>query len=108
MPTATFVTFPFSLTRFQYTPEEDTMCFDAENRRATSYATGAGETPIGHFANEYTFFLWFDESGEKLTRIDEFVDSGYTTQFFERLLGVVAQGDKSEVVREWKKKYGIA
>lgn len=91
----------------QYVPDEDTMCYDVENRRATFYAKGDGETPIGHFSNEFAFFLWFNEAGDKLIRVDEFVDSGNTAKFFDKFREVVAEGDKSEQVREFKKKFGI-
>ncbi|KAF2169292.1 hypothetical protein M409DRAFT_20518 [Zasmidium cellare ATCC 36951] len=97
----------WAMKEFKYTPDRDTLTYDVENRRSAFYATGAGETPIGHFTNEYSFFLSFDESGKKLTRIDEFVDSGHTSKFFDEFRRVAAEGDKSEQVREFKKKYNI-
>lgn len=46
-----------------------------EERRAVCWSEMTATSPVGPFNNEYTWFFWFDESGEKITKIVEFFDS---------------------------------
>ena len=48
---------------------------DPEERRSVVRASVDATTAVGPFKNEYVFFFDFDESGEKITKITEFVDS---------------------------------
>ena len=59
---------------------------DPEHRQLVCYASGVGESPVAPYVNEYVFFLNFDETGEKITRIEEFVDSGFARDFLAKAL----------------------
>ena len=48
-------------------------------------ATSIAETPIGQYANEYVILLSFNADGEKVSKVEEFVDSASTKEFFGRL-----------------------
>lgn len=37
------------------------------------------------YRNEYAFFLAFSEDGEKVERVEEFLDSKFSTEFFEKM-----------------------
>jgi ketosteroid isomerase-like protein len=59
--------------------------YDVEGRKCAFYATSWAKSPVGPYANEYTWFLWFSESGEKITKIEEFVDSAYIKDFLAKM-----------------------
>ena len=40
---------------------------------------------IGPYGNEYMILLYFNEAGDKVERIVEFIDSAYSKDFFTRL-----------------------
>jgi ketosteroid isomerase-like protein len=52
------------------------------------HASSTANTKIGRYANEYGLFLTFTDDGNKVTRIEEFVDSAYTAMFFQKLNNV--------------------
>jgi ketosteroid isomerase-like protein len=58
---------------------------DAEARTCVIHASSKANTRAGIYSNEYALFLWFTKDGSKITRIDEFVDSAYSAQFFAKL-----------------------
>ncbi|KAK4613360.1 hypothetical protein CLAFUW4_09160 [Fulvia fulva] len=58
---------------------------DADQHMAVVHASGSGETPFAHYSNEYAFFLHFNETGEKVDRIEEFVDSKLSADFFGKM-----------------------
>jgi ketosteroid isomerase-like protein len=60
------------------------VCDDSQ-RKVTIHARSSAETAIGAYGNEYCILLTMDESGEKIVEILEFVDSGYSEDFFPRL-----------------------
>jgi ketosteroid isomerase-like protein len=49
------------------------------------HATSTADTEIGNYTNEYALFLTFTRDGSKVVRIDEFVDSAYSAEFFAKL-----------------------
>nr|POF13556.1 austinol synthesis protein h [Quercus suber] len=51
---------------------------NVEERTVAVYSTLTATTLVGPFKNEYVWFLHFDETGEKITRIKEFLDSQAT------------------------------
>jgi len=52
---------------------------DSESNKVVIWATSAGETVSGEpYGNEYMLMLHFNETGDKVTRFMEFVDSAYT------------------------------
>lgn len=46
-----------------------------EERRAVARSSVKALTPVGPYKNEYVWFLTFDEAGEKIVKVVEFVDS---------------------------------
>ena len=46
-----------------------------EDRRAVCRSTLDATTKVGDYHNEYIWILTFDESGEKITRITEMLDT---------------------------------
>lgn len=59
---------------------------DPDQHMAVVHASGSAETAFDTpYRNEYAFFLMFDEAGEKVVRIEEFVDSRFATGFMEKL-----------------------
>jgi ketosteroid isomerase-like protein len=61
---------------------------DARAHTCMMHASSTAYTKIGKYANEYGLFLTFTEDGNKVTRIEEFVDSAYTVKFFQKLNNV--------------------
>jgi len=57
---------------------------DFEARTCAVHAKSTANTPIGPYANEYTFVLTFAEDS-KILRIEEFVDSAYIKEYLARL-----------------------
>lgn len=49
--------------------------YDAESLKSTLYCDVSAETPHGHKSWELIQIMSFDQTGEKLTRLDEFFDS---------------------------------
>jgi ketosteroid isomerase-like protein len=58
---------------------------DTEEHVAVVHAKGFAETEFAPYRNEYAFFLFFDEEGRKVRRIEEFVDSKFSGGFFEKM-----------------------
>lgn len=67
----------------QITPKS--IVYDTEARRSVLYATVDTLTVIGPASMEFVMMLKFDETGNKVTRIDEFFDSAVYSSFFGRL-----------------------
>jgi ketosteroid isomerase-like protein len=63
----------------------DNIVYDTGARKVAFHATSEAKSPIGLYSNEYAWFLQFNESGEKITKIEEFVDSAYITEFLAKL-----------------------
>lgn len=47
------------------------------------------------YRNEYAFFLAFNEDGEKVERIEEFVDSKFSTDFFQKMQEYLQHSQKA-------------
>ncbi|EME42052.1 hypothetical protein DOTSEDRAFT_174856 [Dothistroma septosporum NZE10] len=58
---------------------------DVDQHMAVVHASGSGETPFAHYNNEYAFFLHFSDTGDKVDRIEEFVDSKFSSEFFGKM-----------------------
>lgn len=56
---------------------------------------GSGETAFMPYRNEYAFFLAFSEDGEKVERIEEFLDSKFATEWFEKMHEYLQQTSRS-------------
>lgn len=44
------------------------------------------QTPVGLYSNNHLWYLWFDESGTKITKIVEHVDAVAAKELFARLV----------------------
>ncbi|KAK5996388.1 Monooxygenase AgnL5-like protein [Cladobotryum mycophilum] len=58
---------------------------DAENHMLALYATGRGESAAAPYQGEYVFFLTFTEDGEKITLIEQFVDSAFAQSYLVKV-----------------------
>ena len=58
---------------------------DPNNHKVAFHARSTGETVIGPYANEYMIMMQMTEDDAKISSIKEFVDSGYSDEYFKRL-----------------------
>ncbi|KAJ3496566.1 hypothetical protein NLG97_g2574 [Lecanicillium saksenae] len=58
---------------------------DPETHTLALYATGTGESAAAPYQGEYCFFLTFTEDGEKITRIEQFVDSAFAYNYLAKV-----------------------
>lgn len=49
------------------------------------WCSSTADTVIGPYGNEYVLVLYFNEAGDKVERLIEFVDTEYSKSFFGRL-----------------------
>ncbi|EFX00872.1 hypothetical protein CMQ_1953 [Grosmannia clavigera kw1407] len=60
---------------------------DRQKGEAAIYAVSKGDTPFGPWSMEYATFLTFSESGDRITRIEEMLDSNHAQWFGPQLQG---------------------
>ena len=65
---------------------------DAEAHTCVIHASSMANTKIRPYANKYALSLTFTENRKKVSRFDEFVDSGYSNQF----MAALRDGESSE------------
>lgn len=70
--------------------EEDTMV-DEVRRKVLFHLKSSAQSPAGVYANEYFFAFTMDEQGTLVDEVIEFVDSGYTLGFVQRLKAASAK-----------------
>ncbi|KAI1187485.1 hypothetical protein F5B17DRAFT_399699 [Nemania serpens] len=70
---------------YKITVREDETLVDVENRSVVLHADGTADTILGPFRNEYIFILKMDESGSKVRRVEEFVDSAAVVDLVPRI-----------------------
>ncbi len=58
---------------------------DPAQRKAVIYALTKADTPFGPYANEHSLFVWFDETGEKVQKIEEMFDAIVMQNFLPKL-----------------------
>lgn len=58
---------------------------DPDEKTIAVYATGSAGTPWAPYENSYVFFLTCDVEREVIVRVDEFVDSKFSEESFERM-----------------------
>lgn len=58
---------------------------DQKKGEAAIYAISKGDTPFGPWNMEYAVFLTFSESGDKISRIEEMLDSNHAQWFGPQL-----------------------
>lgn len=64
---------------------------DAAQSKAAIYAFTKADTPFGPFSNEHAVFLWFDESGKYVEKIEEMFDAVAMKEFLPKISQYVAQ-----------------
>jgi ketosteroid isomerase-like protein len=75
-------------TKRQLTQQQVTVfdeIHDAEAGMSVIHASSDAMTSVGPYSNEYSLFFHFTKDGKKIKKIDEFVDSKYTAEFFPKL-----------------------
>lgn len=63
---------------------------DERGNKVTIWCSSESDTVLGKYANEYMILLYFNDAGDKVERVVEFVDSAYSKAFFVRLEKFVA------------------
>jgi hypothetical protein len=58
---------------------------DVEKRTVSMHLKGSAVSKLGPYNNEYIMTITVTEDGEKVERILEFLDSGYTRDYFAKL-----------------------
>ena len=71
------------------------MMFDADTRKGTIHGNADVLSVIGPASIEFVMMLSFSETGEKVTRIDEFFDSAVYSNFFAKLQEHVSQNGRN-------------
>lgn len=62
----------------------DDVVVAADDRRVVIRSSQSSTTTLGPFSNEYVWFFTFDDNGEKITRIDEMLDSAASKEMMAR------------------------
>lgn len=68
---------------------------DKEENKISMWMSSTANSAVGPFVGEYILILYFDEAGEKVTKLVEFVDSKAGTEFFVKLVEFI-QAKKSD------------
>jgi|SRR5579871_727209 len=64
---------------------------DVDQRKICMWLLARADTAVGEYRNEYVWLMEFDESGEKIAGMKEFVDAGMARDFWPRLKGEMAR-----------------
>jgi len=67
---------------------------DLEARKICMWLVARADTAAGEYANEYIWLMAFDESGKKITSINEYVDTVMQKDFFPKLRESIMQANK--------------
>ena len=62
---------------------------DREGRRICMYLRARADTLAGEYVNEYMWTLDFDETGTKITNVNEFVDTVMNRDFWPKLMAAM-------------------
>ena len=57
------------------------MVHNADKRKAAIYCMSEGTTPWGPWAMEYAVFVTFTETGDRVARLEEMLDSAFMKEF---------------------------
>jgi len=71
---------------------------DREAFRVVLWLKARADTVVGEYVNEYVWTLDFDETGEKIVRMHEFVDSAVQREFWPKLEGAMRELRRARVV----------
>lgn len=58
---------------------------DEKNAKVAISARSKGESVMGDYANEYMLLFHMTDDHKEVTMVKEFVDSGYSDEYFKRL-----------------------
>ena len=61
------------------------------NSKACIYALAKADAPWGPYQNEHALFVWFDESGEKVNKIEELFDTVVMNEVLPKIHAVVGR-----------------
>ena len=64
---------------------------DSAHNKATLYCVTKADTPFGPYENEQAVFLWFNEEGDKIGKIEEMFDSAFMHGFLSRFREYMAK-----------------
>ncbi|MCJ1249656.1 hypothetical protein MMC30_006882 [Trapelia coarctata] len=68
---------------------------DLEARKICMWLVARADTAAGKYVNEYIWLMEFDESGEKITSMKEYVDTVMQRDFFPKLRDSIIQANKN-------------
>lgn len=68
-----------------FQPEIHEIVEDERENKVMMWVSSKAQSLIGPYGNEYTMLLYFNEAGDRVNKIVEFVDSAYVKDFFIRL-----------------------
>lgn len=78
--------FSAMIPRFQdFTIEVLDVFEDRARHKVALHARSTAKSAVGPYANEYSLMLTMTEDDKQVLEIKEFLDSGYTEDFFQRL-----------------------
>lgn len=63
----------------------DYYVYDTEERKAAVHGITTADAPFGPFVNECSIFFTLDERGQKITRMQEMVDSAVVANAMAKL-----------------------
>ncbi|KAJ4390943.1 hypothetical protein N0V93_004542 [Gnomoniopsis smithogilvyi] len=68
-----------------FTPTTHQLIEDEKANTVVIWCSSTADTVIGPYGNEYVLLLHFNETGDKVEKIVEYVDTEYSKSFFGRL-----------------------
>ncbi len=74
-----------------FTVKGNDVVEDEKENKVVVWAHSTADTDIGPYSNEYMLVFHFNEAGDKIERFLEWVDSGFSKDFFSRLREYIAQ-----------------
>jgi ketosteroid isomerase-like protein len=76
---------PFMAYFDNYTMEVLEAVEDSEHHKVVLHIRATAQTPVGEYDNEFSVFVRMTEDDQRINRIKEFVDSGFSITFFQKL-----------------------
>lgn len=73
---------------------------DRESHRIVMWLKARADTLVGEYVNEYMWTLDFDDTGEKIIRQHEFVDTVMNRDFWPKLSAALKEMRKSQMAEE--------
>ena len=73
---------------------------DREAHRIVMWLKARADTLVGEYVNEYMWTLDFDDTGEKIIRQHEFVDTVMNRDFWPKLSAALKEMRKSQMAEE--------